>query len=171
MEFEKCQARKTWKFLPGLNDDYGILSTCSKVGFMRGNIYIYIYINWVLTKCKHNLARLVSPSVTGVLLEGFTSNAQHWCSSSRNPAGGWVARNWTAASFVCHAVLSLRDVGVPSQLALAGVRWAAQVRNKDMSRNVYFLPLSASLIIICFPGTFKNDFCFLNIWSQYTVEY
>ena len=94
---------------------------------------IYIYINWVLTKCKHNLARLVSPSVTGVLLEGFTSNAQHWCSSSRSPAGGWVARNWTAASFVCHAVLSLRDVGVPSQLALAGVRWAAQVRNKDMS--------------------------------------
>ena len=78
MEFEKWQARKTFKFLPGLNDNYGILSTCSKVGFMIGNIYIYIYIyiNWVLTKCKHSLPRLVSPSVTGVLLEEFTSNAQ-----------------------------------------------------------------------------------------------
>lgn len=28
---------------------------------------------------------------------------------------------------------SLQDVGVPSQLALAGVSWAAQARNKDMS--------------------------------------
>ena len=75
MEFEKWQARKTFKFLPGLNDNYGILSTCSKVGFMIGNIYIYI--NGVLTKCKHSLPRLVSPSVTGVLLEEFTANAQH----------------------------------------------------------------------------------------------
>lgn len=40
VEFEKCQTRKTLKFLPALTYDYGIFNTYYKVDHVASNISI-----------------------------------------------------------------------------------------------------------------------------------